>query len=75
MPTIDLAKDDLRALNQQLQTAARAAADATDRQIDALMRGSAPHLAEASIHRLPPPPSERGMGCCGTLGVYVAPRV
>ena len=28
MPTIDLAKDDLRALNQQLQTAARAAAEA-----------------------------------------------
>ena len=28
MPTIDLAKDDLRALNQQLQTAARAVAEA-----------------------------------------------
>ena len=28
MPTIDLAKDDLRALNPQLQTAARAAAEA-----------------------------------------------
>ena len=34
MPTIDLAKDDLRALNQQLQTAARAAADAQSNETE-----------------------------------------
>jgi mannose-6-phosphate isomerase-like protein (cupin superfamily) len=33
--------------------------------------GAAPHLADASIHRLPPPAAERRMGCCGTLGVYL----
>jgi mannose-6-phosphate isomerase-like protein (cupin superfamily) len=60
---------------QQLHASgARAAAEATGRQLEDLARGAAPHLAEASVHRLPPPPSERRMGCCGTLGVYVAPR-
>ena len=53
---------------------ARAVAEATGRQLEALARGEAPHLGEASVHRLPPPPPERRMGCCGTLGVYVLPR-
>jgi mannose-6-phosphate isomerase-like protein (cupin superfamily) len=51
---------------------ARAAAEATTRQLEALASGSAPHLRAASIHLLPPPPTSRRMGCCGTLGVYVA---
>ena len=34
MPTIDLAKDDLRALNQQLQTAARAVAKAQSNETE-----------------------------------------
>jgi hypothetical protein len=46
--------------------------EATGRQLQALKRAEAPHLAEASVYRLPPPPRERRMGCCGTLGVYVA---
>ena len=50
----------------------RAAADATARQLAALARGNARHLQDADVHRLPPPPTERRMGCCGTLGVYVA---
>jgi mannose-6-phosphate isomerase-like protein (cupin superfamily) len=50
----------------------RAAVEATGRQLQALKRAEAPHLAEASVYRLPPPPRERRMGCCGTLGVYVA---
>jgi hypothetical protein len=29
------------------------------------------HLAGASVHRLPPPPAERRLGCCGTLGTYM----
>jgi len=49
-----------------------AAVVATGRQIEAISRGDAQHLAEARIDRLPPPPAERRMGCCGTLGVYVA---
>lgn len=58
---------------QQLhERGARAAADATGRQLEALARGSASHLADASVHQLPPPPGQRRMGCCGTLGVYVA---
>ncbi|MDJ0853148.1 MAG: cupin, partial [Myxococcota bacterium] len=49
-----------------------AAVEATARQIAAVERGDASHLAAAALHRLPPPPEERRMGCCGTLGVYVA---
>jgi len=51
----------------------RAAVDATERQLAALASGDAAHLADASVHRLAPPPDERRMGCCGTLGVYVTP--
>jgi hypothetical protein len=50
----------------------REAADRTERQLQALRRGDASHLLEAALHRLPPPTEERRMGCCGTLGVYVA---
>ena len=48
----------------------RVASD-TGQQLHALAQGSADHLASASVHRLPPPPPERRMGCCGTLGTYV----
>ncbi len=48
-----------------------AAAEETARQIEAISRGDATHLGASSLHRLPPPPEERRMGCCGTLGVYV----
>jgi hypothetical protein len=54
------------------ESGARAAAEETGRQLEALARGSAPHLAAASVHRLPPPATQRRMGCCGTLGVYMA---
>ncbi len=37
----------------------------------ALSEADADHLAEASVHRLPPPPAERRMGCCGTLGTFL----
>jgi hypothetical protein len=49
----------------------RAAVEATGHQLEAMARGEAGHLQDASIHRLPPPPEERRMGCCGTLGVYL----
>lgn len=48
-----------------------AAVDATRRQLEALAAGNAEHLADASVHALPPPASERRMGCCGTLGTYL----
>jgi mannose-6-phosphate isomerase-like protein (cupin superfamily) len=48
-----------------------AAADRTGEQLAALAKGSADHLAAASVHALPAPPAERRMGCCGTLGTYV----
>jgi mannose-6-phosphate isomerase-like protein (cupin superfamily) len=48
-----------------------AAAERTGDQLAALADGVADHLAEASVHRLPPPPAERRLGCCGTLGTYV----
>jgi mannose-6-phosphate isomerase-like protein (cupin superfamily) len=49
-----------------------AAVEETARQIAAIARGDATHLGAASLHGLPPPPEERRMGCCGTLGVYLA---
>lgn len=49
---------------------ARAAAE-TGAQITTMRDGSADHLQTASVHRLPPPPGERRMGCCGTLGTYL----
>jgi mannose-6-phosphate isomerase-like protein (cupin superfamily) len=48
-----------------------AAARVTEAQLRALAAGDARHLADASVHRLAPPPDERRMGCCGTLGTYV----
>ena len=37
----------------------------------ALAEADADHLADASVHRLPPPAEERRMGCCGTLGTFL----
>ena len=37
----------------------------------ALAEGDADHLADAGVHRLPPPGPERRMGCCGTLGTFL----
>jgi mannose-6-phosphate isomerase-like protein (cupin superfamily) len=37
----------------------------------ALSESDPDHLADASVHRLPPPPAERRMGCCGTLGTFL----
>jgi mannose-6-phosphate isomerase-like protein (cupin superfamily) len=48
-----------------------AALRATEAQLAALARDGGTHLSDASVHALPPPPDERRMGCCGTLGVYV----
>jgi mannose-6-phosphate isomerase-like protein (cupin superfamily) len=48
------------------------ASAATGEQLAALATGDASHLAAASVHRLAPPPDERRMGCCGTLGTYIA---
>jgi hypothetical protein len=47
------------------------AAAATEAQLAALGRGVVDHLAAATVHRLAPPPAERRMGCCGTLGTYL----
>lgn len=46
-----------------------AAAQATGEQLADLVAGEGPHLASSSVHVLPPPPSVRRYGCCGTLGV------
>jgi mannose-6-phosphate isomerase-like protein (cupin superfamily) len=51
----------------------KAATDATDAHLRAIAGADAAHLREASVHRLDPPGHERGLGCCGTLGTYVAP--
>lgn len=49
-----------------------AAVERTGEQLAHLVeRGEAPHLAEATVHHLPPAQDERRMGCCGTLGVYL----
>lgn len=51
----------------------RAAVRRTETQLEALARGDASHLLDAALHAHPPPGTERRMGCCGTLGVFVAP--
>jgi mannose-6-phosphate isomerase-like protein (cupin superfamily) len=43
----------------------------TRSQLEAMAAGDAGHLGDASVHSLPPPGTERRMGCCGTLGTYV----
>ena len=48
-----------------------AAAAATGRHLEALAAGDAGHLGASSVARLPPPPDERRMGCCGTLGTFL----
>lgn len=52
-----------------------ASAEATGAHLDALAAGDASHLSAATLHALPPPPGERRMGCCGTLGTYLPDRV
>jgi mannose-6-phosphate isomerase-like protein (cupin superfamily) len=37
----------------------------------ALAEADPDHLSDASVHRLAPPPAERKMGCCGTLGTFL----
>ena len=37
----------------------------------ALAEADPDHLADAAVHRLPPPAAERRMGCCGTLGTFL----
>ena len=37
----------------------------------ALAEADPDHLADAEVHRVPPPPAERRMGCCGTLGTFL----
>ncbi len=49
-----------------------AAVEQTALQIESVARGDGTHLGDASLHQLAPPTGERRMGCCGTLGVYVA---
>lgn len=51
----------------------KAATDRTDVHLRAVATGDGTHLREASVHHLDPPGSERGLGCCGTLGTYVTP--
>ena len=50
------------------------AANTTGRQLASLASGDARHLLSAAVHTMPPPPSERRFGCCGTLGTYVDAR-
>lgn len=45
----------------------------TGEQLTGLASGDVSHLRSASVEHLPPPPDERRMGCCGTLGTYVVP--
>lgn len=51
----------------------KAAAGRTDAHLRAIAAADGAHLRDASVHRLDPPGRERDLGCCGTLGTYVAP--
>jgi mannose-6-phosphate isomerase-like protein (cupin superfamily) len=45
----------------------------TGEQLSGLGHGDVAHLRSASVQHLPPPPEQRKMGCCGTLGTYLIP--
>lgn len=51
----------------------KAEVERTAAHLAAVAAGDGTHLRDASVHRLDPPPAERGLGCCGTLGTYVPP--
>jgi mannose-6-phosphate isomerase-like protein (cupin superfamily) len=46
-------------------------AERTGDLLRALADADPDHLAEAAVHHLPPPATERRMGCCGTLGTFL----
>jgi mannose-6-phosphate isomerase-like protein (cupin superfamily) len=46
-------------------------AEHTGDLLRALAESDPSHLAEAAVHRFPPPATERRMGCCGSLGTYL----
>ena len=60
-----------RRLDQALARRPAQGGRAHRRPPPALAEADADHLADASVHRLPPPPAERRMGCCGTLGTFL----
>jgi mannose-6-phosphate isomerase-like protein (cupin superfamily) len=47
-----------------------AEANRTGALLDSLASGDGSYLAGSSVHAIPPPPNERRMGCCGTLGTF-----
>jgi len=62
----------LDAWRARWRASASQAATTTGEQIAGIARGDIAHLLDASVHALVPPGDERRMGCCGTLGTYVA---
>jgi len=52
------------------QTGPLAAAVATGQQLAALQSGDISHLLNGSVHSMPPP-EDRRLGMCGTLGTYL----
>jgi hypothetical protein len=71
---VALVQPQLATFERVWQHGPQRAAATTHAQLEAIAAGAADHLADASVHRLDPPPAERRMGCCGTLGTYVAGR-
>ena len=67
-----LVRPELERFTDVWRAGPQAAAAATLAQLHAMAGGVATHLAAASVHRLAPPSGDRRMGCCGTLGTYVA---
>jgi mannose-6-phosphate isomerase-like protein (cupin superfamily) len=57
---------------QRWQDGPRREVEHTGELLRALAEADPDHLADAAVHRLPPPADERRMGCCGTLGTYLA---
>jgi mannose-6-phosphate isomerase-like protein (cupin superfamily) len=66
-----LLADRLERFRQVWETGPLDAARRTGEQLAALAEGRVGHLRAATVQALPPPPDERRMGCCGTLGVYL----
>lgn len=68
---IKLVSPQLPAWRERWEEGAKRMADETGQQIESLMQGKAPHLADAAVFQLPTPTEVGKRGMCGLLNTYL----